>query len=286
MDSFDDLLPPDLPYQVLQGSGYLLMIITDQLNGQVASFVAEADNLTASKLKEPVIINCLEVSSLTEPAVKALMDFQARLLAQHRAIRILIGNDALLAAQRTYLQSGQMLESVDLYAALTDLGCVKNTEASKDFTLTLAESLLNAMQIQAKSPTTIGEIDCSAKESKLFDYSATIDIESKSFSGLVVLSIPEMALIQLVSQMTKKSLNQITPEIENGVAELLNITVGAAKRALNLRGYSVVVSSLPVYYPPEFRGALAYTDDFSLAVVPATIAAGEMVLEIRLIRHV
>ena len=64
-----------------------------------------------------------------------------------------------------------------------------------------------------------------------------VGITSGKFTGNVNLSLTESGFLGIMNKMLDENYTQISPELTNGSAELLNIIYGNAKTLLNARGY-------------------------------------------------
>lgn len=72
-----------------------------------------------------------------------------------------------------------------------------------------------------------------------FDIASVIGLTSSKFSGSMSLCFPAAVYLKLMSNMLGEELTELTPELHDGAAELLNIIFGQAKRVLNDSGYDI-----------------------------------------------
>jgi chemotaxis protein CheX len=72
-----------------------------------------------------------------------------------------------------------------------------------------------------------------------FDIAAVIGITSPGFTGSIAICFPEKIFLVLMGNMLGETYTEITKDLEDGVAELLNIIFGQAKKELNENGHSI-----------------------------------------------
>ena len=88
---------------------------------------------------------------------------------------------------------------------------------------------------------------------------AVIGVTADRFRGSVTLCFPERVFLRLMSNMLGEPCETMTQELEDGVAELLNIIFGAAKRQLNQRNGGVQMA-IPTILRGNGVRARALTD--------------------------
>ncbi|MBL7715606.1 MAG: chemotaxis protein CheX [Bdellovibrionales bacterium] len=73
---------------------------------------------------------------------------------------------------------------------------------------------------------------------KPVDIAGTIGLTGKEFRGAMIVSFPKATFLSLMARLLKERHREITPELEDGAAELTNIIFGLAKTHLNQAGHS------------------------------------------------
>ncbi len=68
---------------------------------------------------------------------------------------------------------------------------------------------------------------------------AILGLISKPFSGSIAICFPEKVFLAIMGRMLGETFTEITSDLEDGAAELLNIIFGQAKKALNERNLAV-----------------------------------------------
>jgi chemotaxis protein CheX len=71
------------------------------------------------------------------------------------------------------------------------------------------------------------------------DLAATVSIHSPEYNGTLILAFPSKTYLPVLNRLTGGNFDELTPEIRDGVAELLNIVLGQAKTQLNQRGFQI-----------------------------------------------
>ncbi|MHC4507037.1 MAG: response regulator [Planctomycetota bacterium] len=85
-----------------------------------------------------------------------------------------------------------------------------------------------------------------------YGLSGTVGL-SGSATGGVVLSLPEDAACKIVSLMLREQVEEVTPDVLDGVRELVNIISARAKRALSRQGLPDLKCALPSVVVGEGR---------------------------------
>jgi len=70
------------------------------------------------------------------------------------------------------------------------------------------------------------------------DIAGIIGITSPTFNGSIALCFSEKVFLHLMTKMLGEEFNKITPDLEDGAGELLNMIFGYAKKILNENGHS------------------------------------------------
>lgn len=111
-----------------------------------------------------------------------------------------------------------------------------------------------------------------------FDIAGVIGITSTAFNGSITLCFPKAVFLGLMSNMLGEKFPEITQDLQDGAAELLNIIFGHAKVTLNNQGYTIQKA-----IPAVIRGAGLKTTHMSkgpVVVLPFKTPMGEFHVEI------
>jgi chemotaxis protein CheX len=71
------------------------------------------------------------------------------------------------------------------------------------------------------------------------DIAGIIGLTSARFQGSIALCFPEPTFLAVLSNMLGETYSQITPDLEDGAGELMNIIFGQAKVELNELGHTI-----------------------------------------------
>jgi len=110
------------------------------------------------------------------------------------------------------------------------------------------------------------------------DVAAVVGLVSPEFQGALVLAFPGATYLPIMNRLTGGSFTELTPDIRDGVAELLNIVVGQAKTSLNQKGFQ-----LQQAIPSVIQGGQLYSASSPATrslIVPFTCDVGSFFIEL------
>lgn len=105
-----------------------------------------------------------------------------------------------------------------------------------------------------------------------------IGITSSAFNGTITLCFPEKVFLGVMGKMLGEPCTEINQDLQDGVAELLNIIFGQAKIILNQQGYTIQKA-----IPSVIRGIDIVTTAVTtgpVIVLPFKVEFGEFHVEI------
>lgn len=110
-----------------------------------------------------------------------------------------------------------------------------------------------------------------------FDIAGVIGLTSNSFTGAVTICLPETLFLTLMSNMLGEKFSEITPDLRDGAAELLNMIFGQAKITLNEQGHTIQKA-----IPSVIQGKQLQTSRLNgiVMVLPFESSAGKFQIEI------
>ena len=111
-----------------------------------------------------------------------------------------------------------------------------------------------------------------------FEIAGVIGLTSTLFSGNITLCFTSQLYLTLMNNMLGENFTEITPDLHDGAAELLNIIFGNAKKILNQHGHSIQRA-----IPTVIRGADLKTSHIAsgtVLVLPFDTPSGEFQIEI------
>ncbi len=150
-----------------------------------------------------------------------------------------------------------------------------NTDFINPF-ITATNHILN---VQANLTSEAGKAFLKKQNDRLVgDVSGIITVVSEKFNGSVVISFPESTFLNVMSKMLGEEFKELSPEIIDGVGEILNMIFGQAKIVLNENGHGIkaaiptVISGKQLQFSTMTKGPVI--------VVPFQSTAGEFFVEI------
>jgi chemotaxis protein CheX len=110
------------------------------------------------------------------------------------------------------------------------------------------------------------------------DLAAVVGLVSPEFQGALVLAFPASTYLPIMNRLTGGDFKELTPDIRDGVAELLNIVVGQAKTSLNMKGFQ-----LQQAIPTLVQGGTLFSASSPATrsvIIPFTCDAGDFFIEL------
>ncbi|MBC7384839.1 MAG: chemotaxis protein CheX [Cryobacterium sp.] len=127
-----------------------------------------------------------------------------------------------------------------LEAAMGEFTAKKSFKLDVNFINPFLEGTIEVLKIQASTAAKAGAPTTKDPKSSFGgDISGVIGLVSDSFTGSVVISFPAETFLKIMSKMLGEDFKELTPDLQDGAAELTNIIFGFAKRILNEKGYGI-----------------------------------------------
>ncbi|MDX9731901.1 MAG: chemotaxis protein CheX, partial [Bdellovibrionales bacterium] len=114
----------------------------------------------------------------------------------------------------------------------------------------------------------------------LYGIAGVISLTSAAFKGSIAICYPQETFLSLMSHMLGETYTAITNDLEDGAAELLNITFGQAKAVLNEKGYKIDKAIPTVVRGRELR--VRHVASQPTMIVPFESSSGPLHIEISL----
>ncbi len=111
------------------------------------------------------------------------------------------------------------------------------------------------------------------------EIAAVIGLTSTAFSGTIALCFTKPVFLALMNNMLGEKFEEITDDLQDGAAELLNIIFGHAKRVLNDQKSYDIQKAIPTILRGKNIQTKHLTSGFSI-VLPFLTDAGEFHIEI------
>lgn len=113
------------------------------------------------------------------------------------------------------------------------------------------------------------------------DVTGIIGLAGKDFTGNMVLSFEQSAILSIVSKMLMEEFSSISEEVVDAVGELTNMITGSSKTALAELGYPVQMAS-PMMITGKGSELKASAANNIIYVIPFQTENGDFVVEANL----
>lgn len=110
------------------------------------------------------------------------------------------------------------------------------------------------------------------------EIAAIIGLTSQTFNGTMALLFSKSLFLKAMSNMLGEKIDTLSPEIQDGAGELLNIIFGWAKKTLNPKGYTIQ-KAIPTVLAGEKISARHVTSA-PVFVLPFKTEFGDLFIEI------
>lgn len=102
------------------------------------------------------------------------------------------------------------------------------------------EGALHTFKVQCNIEMTTEKMHLKGKNKTLdIGIAGVIGLTSSSFNGSIAICFPKETFLKVMEGMLFEKYEEITPDLEDGAGELLNIIFGHAKRILNGKNYQI-----------------------------------------------
>lgn len=137
---------------------------------------------------------------------------------------------------------------------------------------------VDVLQVQGGIKLEGGKPFIKGKEPQpVFAIAAVIGLTSDQFKGVISLNFEKSFFLRLMTNMLGEEVTEITSENQDGAAEMLNMVYGAAKTALNSKGYTLQKAIPTVIRGNDIQTTHGHGPSI---VVPMRCEFGQMHLEI------
>lgn len=152
-------------------------------------------------------------------------------------------------------------------------------QVDTQFIKPFVEGTLHTLKVQCKTDAQAGKPFIKGKGPKIeAEIVAVIGLACSAFSGTIALYFTKQTFLTLMNQMLEENFQEISDELQDGAAELLNMIFGHAKQVLNSQGYDIQ-KAIPSIIRGKGLEATHLTID-TVIVLPFTSNSGEFNIEI------
>jgi chemotaxis protein CheX len=154
----------------------------------------------------------------------------------------------------------------------------KNSKIDIKFINPILHATINTLSTFAGIKPIVGKPSLKKQIEPSGDISGLVKVESSSFVGNISLSFTESCFLKIVSHVFKTDYREINQEIEDFVAEMLNIIFGQSKKVLNENGMDLnqVIPSVI----NKKSHTIKHPDELSILKIPFTCECGSFHVEV------
>lgn len=153
------------------------------------------------------------------------------------------------------------------------------TQLDVNFFKPFIDGTLNTLKVQCKLEATHSKPFIKGTQVQPeFEIAGVIGLTSDAFSGSITLCFPAAVYLTLMSNMLDENFTEITKDLQDGAAELLNIIFGSAKAILNKQGYTIQKAIPTVVRGKQLQ--TTYIGSKQVIVLPFKSTSGEFHIEI------
>ncbi len=136
-------------------------------------------------------------------------------------------------------------------------------KAVTDFIRCVLQATIHTFHTTISTEVHFGKISIDENQKMDISIAGIIGLVSPTLRGTVTLCFPEKVFLAIMSKMLGETFTEITEDLADGAAELLNIIFGTAKTELNLAGFGVEGAIPSVVWGPDLltyktKGILRY----------------------------
>ncbi|OFZ77742.1 MAG: hypothetical protein A2583_00095 [Bdellovibrionales bacterium RIFOXYD1_FULL_53_11] len=148
-----------------------------------------------------------------------------------------------------------------------------------EFLNTTLEAVAYTLQVSTNTKATPGKTYMRGSGPDIVaDVAATVGIISAPFNGALIVGFPLKTYLGIMSRLLGQEFNELTDEIRDGAAELLNIILGQVKVSLNEKGFAIKQAIPTVVHGEKVR--VMPSSSRPSIIVPYTTDIGDFYIEL------
>lgn len=217
-----DILKPEVVKQIL-----------DQIKSTDIKFFADT---------KWFVYNCTNVNTVAGMAFPILCRLASH-LEQYKIHFCLVGSNKITDV--IYKQGIERMvipcASMEAFYKQVGLSGAPDKEKVKEFLNTTLESVVSSMKIMLEAKILSSEVKTIDSTSQMpqIQVGAIAGIVSSHFNGNLVIGFTNEDFKEAMTRFLQMDVEEVTTEIRDGVAELLNVIIGQTKIVLNDRGFDI-----------------------------------------------
>ncbi len=157
------------------------------------------------------------------------------------------------------------------------MGAAKQYKTDPQFFKPFIDGAIKALKVQCSLEIIPGKPYFKNEHIPDIEIAAVIGLVSSAYTGTITLSFPKAAFLEAMGNMLMEKFTEITDDLQDGAAELLNIIFGQAKIGLNNAGHDIQKA-----IPAVIRGQQLKTSHHNngpVIVIPFTSKVGPFYME-------
>ena len=228
-------------FEIISSEGFN----TIQLSGKITlasahQFEEQIPELSKNAPKKNIIVNCQNLSELSDPWIRVLLILNSKLKAINKNLRLINVEPPIKKVLKIKGLENSLIVAASLNVALQQFGLIKEKPIDVNFINPFLSATVNVLKVQCSTEAKALKPFSRRHDDKYQgDISGVIGLVSDAFSGSVVISFPSATFLKIMSRMLGEDLSTVTKLIEDGAGELTNIIFGQAKVILNEKGYGI-----------------------------------------------
>lgn len=217
-----DILKPEVVKQIL-----------DQIKSTDVKFFADI---------KWFVYNCTNVNTIAGMSFPILCRLASH-LEQYKINFCLVGSNKITDV--IYKQGIERMvipcASMEAFYKQVGLSGAPDKEKVKEFLNTTLESVVSSMKIMLEAKILSSEVKTIDSTSQMpqIQVGAIAGIISSHFNGNLVIGFTNEDFKEAMTRFLQMDVEEVTNEIRDGVAELLNVIIGQTKIVLNDRGFDI-----------------------------------------------
>lgn len=228
------------PFELKITDTHGILTLNGSLDAELAKEFEKRIRPQFEDFKLDLLIDLTAATDL-HPAWSRLFMQLATIVKQgQKRLRVISQSDR----HRGFFQEQGVGDSLPIVASLSqatqEISAKKVNKLDVNFINPFLEGTIEVLKIQAHTLAKAGAPSVKDPKSSFGgDISGVIGLVSESFTGSVVISFPAQTFLTIMSRMLGEEFTELTPDIQDGAAEMTNIIFGYAKRVLNEKGYGI-----------------------------------------------
>ena len=228
------------PFEFVRNDTYLTIRFFGDLDGDVGKDFEKKLQVAWMEKPTDIIIDAELLISLQPVWIRHLMSIVTFAKTKGRQVRFIHVPEKI---RFFFIEQGvgpSLICVPSLPLALKAMGVQSQRRLDVNFINPFLTSASEVIAMQTQSIVTPGAPFLKGpKESFGGDISGVIGLVSDHFNGTVIISFPEQTYCKIISKMLGEEFKELSPDIQDGAAEITNMIFGKAKVILNEKGYGI-----------------------------------------------